>query len=115
MEQKTLGRISRAEQSIERPEVGTVYCTYADGHTEEKNILSALCSCIGMQNRPPAGQIVHVEPASADIENGQYESQYESLKQLVGEWRFYRDKETDTIIKLERDGRTDPPFSTERK
>lgn len=105
---KTLARINKAEERLDSRtgKLQEVYCTYQDGHSEIVDIIAAMASNIGRDEKPPEAVIVHVEPFSDNVENSKF---YETLKQLVGEWKYIG--EWGNMKRLERDGRTDPPFA----
>lgn len=101
-------RITRAEGKLNLREKNAleIRATYEDGHNEIIDIITALCGCIGIDDKPPGKRLVHVEPFGESVEES---SLYESLKQLVGEWKYIG--ECGNMERIERDGRTDPPFN----
>lgn len=111
---KTLARITRAEDKLNSKagKLAEVYCTYQDGHSEIIDIISAMTANLGRDEKEPAERIIHVEPFSEGVETT-WGKLYETLKQLVGEWKYIGNG--DSAERLERDGRTDPPFDDERR
>ena len=111
---KTLARINKAEERLNNKagKLAEVYCTYQDGHSEIIDIISAMTANLGRDEKEPAERIIHVEPFSEGAETN-WHKLYETLKQLVGEWKYIGTG--DSLERLERDGRTDPPFDDERR